>query len=323
MPSTPSTPTSTTPTSEPPVLPTEEHAPIVNPTSNTTTNIDNVAVVQTTQGETADGSDAVHTTFITTDTTADPNITVDLGQVVVSYEENDNTPSGAIVREIQSYADKIKCESFKGKGTIEDYNELFVAASKIVNETKQMRLEVDLDGFNEFGAAADELSSLFEGFIIKLQNVNIIDDLVFLNTVLSAMKRISNLVDMFGRFKETIIATATVKIPKSSHTTRLIVQDVVSNLNCAMDYVNYFVNPTVPIPEQAALSATEKTIISAATSTIENWRLLCEQDLTISMANNPDVVAMKQFNQQLSLKSAQVRNNVLSLRAKLSQFRNL
>ena len=70
------------------------------------------------------------------------------------------------------YAEKIKCTDFQGKGTINDYANLFEAASKIANETKQIQLDVDIEGFNEFASAADDLSALFAEMTIKLQNVN-------------------------------------------------------------------------------------------------------------------------------------------------------
>jgi len=71
------------------------------------------------------------------------------------------------------------------KGTIDDYNELFIAASKIANDTKQMKLDVEVDGFDDFGRAADELSELFASFTKKIQNINIINDETFLQSVLN------------------------------------------------------------------------------------------------------------------------------------------
>jgi len=108
---------------------------------------------------------------------------------MVETVETDNTINNEIVDQIREYATKIKCEDFHGKGSIDDYNELFMAASRIANETKQMQLDVDVQGFNDFGNAAQELSNLFENFTKRLQNINIINDSSFLESVLDAMKK--------------------------------------------------------------------------------------------------------------------------------------
>ena len=139
-----------------------------------------------------------------------------LTQVESIYD--DEVPSSAntnLLDEIKLYASEIQCSDFHGKGTVDDYTALFNAASKIANDVKQMQMDVDVDGFNEFGQAADELSSLFTSFIARLQNVSIIDDSVFLQSIATALRKIVNLSKVFGKFKETILATSTIKIPKS------------------------------------------------------------------------------------------------------------
>ena len=67
-----------------------------------------------------------------------------------------------------------------------------------------MNLDIDVDGFNDFGKDADDLANLFNTFIIKLQNVNIINDNNFLSSVLDALKKIVNLSNVFGQFKQQL-----------------------------------------------------------------------------------------------------------------------
>jgi hypothetical protein len=224
--------------------------------------------------------------------------------------------------DIRTYAAKINCESFQGKGTIEDYSELFVAASKIANETKQMKLAVDVSGFNEFASAADELSELFSGFISKLQTITIVDDLDFLKSIRAAMAKIANLADVFGKFKETILATARVDIPKSARDARLVIENVFSEVNCAMQYVNHFVTPVAGMNAAANLSENEKAVIDKAVSTIENWSALCEQDVSVSMSNSADIAYVKNVSSQLQQKASALRQNTSALRAKLAAYRN-
>jgi hypothetical protein len=155
-----------------------------------------------------------------------------------------------------------------------DYTQLFDAASQIANETSQMQLYVNVEGFSEFGNAADELSKLFSSFILKLQNVNIINDTLFLQSILNALKKIVNLSNTFGRFKETILATSVIKIPKSAHDAKIVIENIMKEINCAVDCINYFVDPTISKPDDVDLTSDDKDIIHAATTTINNWNSL-------------------------------------------------
>jgi basic membrane lipoprotein Med (substrate-binding protein (PBP1-ABC) superfamily) len=183
-----------------------------------------------------------------------------------------------------------------------------------------MQLNVDLAGFNEFGAAADELSKLFNSFIVKLQTVSIIDDLNFLKTIASALEKIVKLSDVFGEFKQTILATAAVKFPKSSHDATLMVQNVMSEVNCAMTYIGHFVNPQPGDPTTANLSAKDANVISQAVKTIENWHVLCEQGVTIAMSNDPNVQYLSTASSQLKANTTFLTHNTSTLRGKLAMY---
>jgi hypothetical protein len=65
--------------------------------------------------------------------------------------------------------------------------EIISITSALVRKEKELR---DLQ-------VADDLSSLFNGFILKLQNVNIINDTAFLKAIASALKKIVNLSNVF------------------------------------------------------------------------------------------------------------------------------
>lgn len=269
------------------------------------------------QGTTVEGSNKTKTTFTTKDLSNNVVIDEDLEQDIEVYDESE---SSLIVDEIKLYAEKIKCTEFQGKGTIDDYSQLFIAASKIANETKQIELDVDVDGFNDFASAADELSALFNGFIVKLQNVNIINDSRFLASILNALKRIDNLSNVFGKFKETIMATSTIKIPKSAHDTAVQIQNVMGELNCAMKYISHFVAPTEIVPNNAQLDNEDITIIDQAIDTIEHWNLLSEQGVSIALNNNTDIQYIKQANTELKTKSNVLKGAVISLKEKFAFY---
>jgi hypothetical protein len=251
------------------------------------------------------------------------NIHEDLNETISMY--NDETdPSGQsvlLLNEITSYAQQIKCSDFHGKGSIDDYTLLFQAAANIANESKHMDLNIDIEGFNEFSQAADDLSSLFNGFILKLQNVNIINDTAFLKAIASALKKIVNLSNVFGKFKEIVLATSTIQIPKSSHDTAVIIDNVMDEINCAMKYIGYFVSPdSNPTLIDAELSAKEQNIIQKSVDTINSWNVLCEQGVSIAMANDIDIQHIQSASTELKTTTRNLKNITANLKSKLSSF---
>lgn len=278
------------------------------------------------QGMDLSGSTVNQTLFTSTNPELyDPIIEENFVQKIETYndEVDPNSHSQVLLNQIKSYASQINCEDFHGKGTIDDYTALFQAASKIAVESKQMELDIDVDGFSEFGQAADDLSALFTSFIIKLQNVNIITDITFLTAISNALGKIVNLSKVFGRFKETILTTTTIQFPKSAHDTSLILRDVMDEVNCAMGFIQHFVSPSDISLNGADLSAAEKNIIDQSIHTIDSWNVLCEQGVSIAMANNSDV----QYIQQASNSLKGTKNSLISatntLRTKLALLKIL
>lgn len=267
------------------------------------------------------GDGVTHTTFDTTDPSFDPQIDENLvGKVEAYYEDEQQTENKLVMDEIRLYASRIQCEDFHGKGTIDDYNQLFVAAAKIANETKQIKLDVDVEGFNEFSQAADELATLFNSFIVKLENVSIINDLDFLRAISRALAKIWNLSEVFGKFKQTILATTRVQVPRSAHDTSLLLGNVMGEINCAMQYINHFVSPTAVVPEGANLSSAELNVINQAVATIDNWNVLCDQGVSVAMSNNPDIQNILSINNSLKTKTTTLRNATTNLRAKFALY---
>lgn len=264
------------------------------------------------------GNVFTNTDFETTAVDSDVQITEDLsGQAFVTYED---ASSNDLVLQIKDYAARIQCTDFQGKGTIDDYAVLFQAASQIANETVHMELDVDVEGFDEFASAAQDLSNLFNGFILKLQKINIIDDTAFLQSVLNALEKIWELSETFGKFKQTILATSQIKLPISAHETKVAIESVVGQLNCAMKYINHFVDASYSAPETANLSDTEQSIIDNAVATIENWNTLCTQGVSIAMSSNPDIVYIQTANETLKQNTAVLVDAKNKLRAKLTSF---
>jgi hypothetical protein len=296
-------------------LPSQPIVPSVPSQSDTGDTITNMQYTD------ASGNVITESTFVTTDASSNVQIFEDLsGQVMKYYDDTHDAGKTALIAQIKSYADDIKCTNFQGKGSIDDYTQLFQAAAQIANDSSQMQLDVDIEGFNEFASAADDLSALFNGFIVKMQNISIIDDTAFLTAVANALGKIANLSKVFGKFKETILATSTVKIPKSSHDTSVLLQNVTSQVNCAMNYISHFVDSSAPASNAANLSDKEKGIISDAVNTINNWNTLCDQGISIAMSSDQDIISIKSSSQQLKQQTQQLSNATSLLKSKLLVF---
>jgi len=277
-------------------------------------------VVTNNQSLNSQGDVTTTSTFTTTNPAIQVQISENLQQDVEIYNDETDSATLTLVNSIKGYASQIKCENFHGKGTIDDYKVLFQAASNIANESSQMSLNVDLSGFNEFGAAADQLAALFTSFISKLENVNIISDALFLQTVATALQKIVNLSNVFGKFKDTIVATSSIRLPQSVVDTQSVLSGVMSEVNCAMNYMTYFVNPADTSLTAAQLSNNDKSVITNAVQTINNWNTLCQQGVSLTMANDSNIQAIGQANSNLKAKTSILQSIASTLQTKLTSY---
>ena len=292
---------------------------IVNYTLNQTV-IQPGYIITNQQGTNTSNQEITYTTFTSTNTSNIININENLTGTVNIYNDELSGLSSNLYLQINDYASKIKCSTFHGKGTIDNYNELFQAAASIANESKQMQLNVDVSGFNEISIAANSLSELFTGFTNKLQNISIIDDTTFLTAVVNALSEIYKLSLVFAKFKETIIATSTVSLPKSAHDTSILLTNAMTEINCAIEHINYFASPGSNILEDAVLSTTDLNIIDSAVDTIKNWNSLCEQGVTIAMANDPDIQNITSINSTLKTKSLYITQATNIIQSRLGSY---
>lgn len=276
-------------------------------------------VIVNTTGTDASGSQITKTTFDTTQSDG-PQIHENLEKIITTYNNQTDSQSAILLAEITAYAQQIQCSDFHGKGSIEDYTALFQAASKIATDSKQIELNIDIEGFNEFADAADQLSELFSGFILKLQNVNIISDVSFLTSISAALAKIVNLSNIFGKFKQTIMDTCVIQFPKSAHDTSNVIKGVMDEVNCAMQYINYFVDPTDASLNNAQLSAVDKNILVQSVATINNWNTLCEHGVSVAMSNNVDIQYIQGVNLQMKQKTVTLKNTISTLKSKLAAY---
>ncbi len=284
----------------------EPHSPTVPSLLNSTLVEPGITIVQ--------DSDSI---LLTTHAPANPDITEDLSQVVTIVP--DSIEDQSILAQIKSCAVEIKCSDFHGKGSVEDYTALFDAASKIVSDVKQVQLDIDIQGFNDFGNAADELSLLFEGFTKKIQSVNIIDDTAFLQAILSALQKIVHLSNTFGKFKKSIVATHTIQLSDSVGQTKKALEEVGQEIQCAMQYIKHFVSPSGSLPD-AELNEIDRNVIRRATTTIEAWSQIYEKGVSVAMNQHEDIQFIQQSNEIFRSQSVVLKTTTRELRNKYLQY---
>jgi hypothetical protein len=130
-----------------------------------------------------------------------------------------------------------------------------------------------------------------------------------------------NLSNVFGEFKEIVLATSTIQIPKSSHDASVIINDVMDEINCAMQYMSYFVSPdSNPHLSNAALSVEEQNIISKSVDTINSWNILCQQGVSIAMSNDVDIQNIQSASRELRTTTTTLKGFTSSLKNKLASF---
>jgi len=54
------------------------------------------------------------------------------------------------------------------------------------------------------------------------------------------MHKIYNLSKVFRCFKKTILLTSEIKIPKTTQDTKDVLVEVMSEVNCAINYINHY-----------------------------------------------------------------------------------
>ena len=287
----------------------------------------NVMETITKTGTKSDGTEVIQILAYTTDQSSDIQIVEKLNTQIEIYDDAIDPEINNIIQEISQYASKISCSDFQGKGTIDDYAELFKVASNLAQNTKKTSLDIDIAGFNEFGNAADELSKLFQQYIVKLENMNIINDKDFLHSISVSLKKIWNLSETFGKFKQTILGTSIIKVPKSIKDTRVVIEDIMSDVDCAMKYIHHFISPETDIScnnlcGNAELSEYEKKMIEESIHTISTWDQLYNKGMQIAISDNSDVKFIEEANKIIQTTTNSLKDATSIFKGKLTIYKN-
>ena len=287
--------------------------------------VDGLEIITKT-GKKIDGTEVVQILAFTTDPSSDIQIVEKLNTTIQIYDdETADSEVNEIIQEISQYASKINCTDFQGKGSIDDYAELFKVASNLAQEAKKTTLQIDIAGFNDFGNAADELSKLFQQYIVKIENMNVINDKDFLKAISVSLKKIWNLSETFGKFKQTILGTSVIKVPKSLKDTRDVIEDVMSDIDCAMKYVHHFISPETDDSSTnlcgcADLSDEEKLMIEESIHTIQNWDQLYNKGMKIAISQNADIKFIEEANKIIHTTTNSLKEATAIFKGKLTFY---
>ncbi len=236
----------------------------------------------------------------------------------VKVTENTKANAEILARVVQANSD---IQTFTGKGSLADYEKLFEQVKLVSVENVTAELNVQLDGLEALGVAAEGLSAMFAGVTATLASVRTIDDSNVLKSAAVSLDKIVKLSKVFGEFQETITATSAVEIPKSVQTTGVILAEVSKKVDVAMTYIDYFVNPSEKILEGAALNDAQKADIAGATNAIVNWNSLCKDGVSFAMTTNADIQNLRTTDETLMLQAKQLQQAVSSLTKSLTDKR--
>jgi hypothetical protein len=250
----------------------------------------------------------------TTDCSGKKILVEDISTVIQIYEDEMDPSLYCILQDISLNAAKIKNTDFQGNGTIEDYAELFTEALKLMRNNTFV---IDISGFYDFGNAADELSNVFQDYIFKLQSIKPINNLDFLKAISISLEKISNLAHVFGTFKQTILSTSIIQIPKSLQYTRYILQDVISEVNSAMTYINHFIIPDQDI-SMADLSIQDKELIHCATHSINHCNNTHTKKKNDILSENVDIQFIEEANKIIAETANILKNSTTIFKGKIS-----
>jgi len=234
----------------------------------------------------------------------------DISAILQIYNDKTDPSLNNILEEIKTYIDNIKNANFQGKGTINDYITLFIAT---LNASKQNDFIMDISGFQHFGNVADELSVVFQEYISKLQNTNTINNLAFLTSLASSLQKINNLATIFLNFKQTILQTSIIEIPKSLEDTKTILQNLLPEINNAFLYIQHFIDPVTDI-SFATLSIQDQAQI------IQKWENTCVKDVNTILSVNTDISFIRQANLIMENTANLLKNSTVVFKGKITSF---
>lgn len=207
--------------------------------------------------------------------------------------------SKSLVLEIQKLQEKIKCSRFQGKGTMDDYANVFKKIQQYFAAVGDSNVEITIDTENldNFAEQAKIFSEMFEEILIKFNKVSSVDDSVVLKKIRDDMVTITKMYENIDKFKAIVTGTSSLQIPQTIIDCTEVLNNINSDIACSLSYINYFVDSSAPMNElqlqRSQLSGDDKKALEFFENSIQVWIDMVNNDGTVAMSTNAYVKAFK------------------------------
>jgi len=224
-------------------------------------------------------------------------------QISVINQIIDDPSDNQLVSEITALVDQIKCTNLEGMGTITDYTDLLKIAKDI---SGNVDLAFDISTLETFASNAEAYGDLFQNISKTLTAVTTISDVNLLTSIKAQLEKIAGMFDALKALKVSISATATLQIPDSIQGVADKLETVYEEMDCALNYLDYFCTGT-NAPANSALSLADKSAIEAAKGALNTFNTLVSNNAKVSASSNIQISnlttrvnAFSSINQRMS-----------------------
>ena len=191
-----------------------------------------------------------------------------------------------LVGEINDLVNKIQCTRAEGMGTLADYAALLDLAK---DASANVALTLDISGLEAFASVAKTYGDIFQDITQNLSQMTTIDDTEVLGKIKTELQTIADMYDSLGALKLEIQRTSTLRIPDSIQGTANQLQSVYEELECTLDYLEYFCGSTQTAPANSALNARDRAALDAATGALLAYKTIVDNQGSVTATNNTQV----------------------------------
>jgi hypothetical protein len=208
-------------------------------------------------------------------------------EVVLINSEFPWSEDDTVMGQINALVNLIDSARAQGMGTITDYTALLNMANDI---SGTVNLNIDISGLQAVAAQAEAYGAIFETIQNTLEQVTTINDLTVLGNIKAELQKIADMYTQLGRLKLQIYRTSTLQIPNSISEMTTKLNQVYSNLDTTLNYLDYFNDPnSVAKPTNADINAQDAAAIAAATGALQMYSTLVQSQATVNPTGNTQV----------------------------------
>jgi len=191
-----------------------------------------------------------------------------------------------LMGQINTLVNLIAASRAQGMGTISNYTALLEIANDISGSAN---LSIDISGLQAVATQAAAYGAIFETITNTLSGITVINDLSVLEAIKVELQKIADMYTELRRLKLVINRTSTLQIPDSISSMTEKLNQVYSELNSTLDYLDYFNNNANPKPANADLNTQDAAAIAAAEGALTMFRNVVQSQNTVNPVGNTQV----------------------------------